>query len=128
MAIGQAELPRTLPPLKSNKTIGLISDTHVPSRAKAIPASVYSAFENVDYIIHAGDLVDFSVLEELEQVAPVLAVCGNMDNPQVREVLPSLNSLKIFDWKIGVTHEPGALYGLGKMREFEGDWNPVPKT
>ena len=61
------------------KTIGLISDTHIPKRAMCVPKRVFEIFENVDYIIHAGDLVELSVVDELEQIAPVLAVHGNMD-------------------------------------------------
>ena len=98
------------------KTIGLLSDTHVPSRAEVLPREVFTVFENVDFIIHAGDLVELSVIDELEQIAPVLAVCGNMDAPKLREVLPNLNSLKIFDKKIGVMHNPGTLYGMDQMR------------
>jgi uncharacterized protein len=118
MTIGQAQLPHVLPPLKPYKTIGLISDTHVPSRAKAIPKSVFSIFENADYIIHAGDLVELSVIDELEQLAPVLAVQGNMDGPQVSVALPKVNSFKLFDWKIGVTHDAGSVYDLTKVREL----------
>ncbi len=118
MAIGQTQLPHTLPPLKPYKIVGLISDTHVPSRAKAIPQSVFKIFENADFIIHAGDLVELSVVDELEQLAPVLAVHGNMDGPQVSGALPKVNSLKLFDWKIGVTHDPGTMYGMNKMRDL----------
>jgi len=118
MAIGQTQIPHTLPPLKPGKTIGLISDTHVPTRAKTIPQAVFKIFENVDYIIHAGDLVELAVIDELETLAPVLAVHGNMDDPSVSGAFPKLNSLKILDWKIGVTHDPGAINGIGKMREI----------
>ncbi len=118
MESGQTQLPRTYPPLKSHKTIGLISDTHIPLRAKAIPQAVFACFESVDYIIHAGDLVEFSVVDELERLAPVLAVHGNMDGPQISGALPKLNSLKMFDWKIGVIHDPGTMYGMNKMREI----------
>jgi putative phosphoesterase len=118
MAIGQTQIPHTLPPLKPYKAIGLISDTHVPSRAKAIPQSVFKVFENVDFIIHAGDLVELTVVDELEQLAPVLAVHGNMDGPQVSGALPKLNSLKILDYKIGVVHDPGLMFGVNKMREM----------
>lgn len=97
------------------KTVGLISDTHVPKRATSIPRQVFDAFKNVDYIIHAGDLVELPVIDELEQVAPVLAVQGNMDNEEVKNVLPELNSLKIFEWKIGVMHDPDILNGADKM-------------
>jgi len=100
------------------KTVGLISDTHIPARADAMPKMVFKIFENADYIIHAGDLVKLSVLDELEQLAPVLAVHGNMDGPDVTGALPKLNSMKIFDWRIGVMHDPGVLFGMGKMREL----------
>lgn len=97
------------------KTVGLISDTHVPKRAAAIPQRVFEVFQNVDFIIHAGDLVELSVIDDLEQVAPVLAVHGNMDSPQANEALPELNSLRIFDWKIGVMHDPDVLNQPDKM-------------
>ena len=102
----------------ASKTVGLISDTHVPKRAMRVPPKVYEIFQNVDYIVHAGDLVELAVLDELEQIAPVLAVHGNMDGMEVVGALPRLNSLKLFDWKIGVMHDPNTLYGLGKMREL----------
>ncbi|MGD0977620.1 MAG: metallophosphoesterase family protein [Candidatus Bathyarchaeia archaeon] len=54
------------------KTVGVISDTHVPDRARRIPERVFKVFENVDFIVHAGDLVQFSVIDELERLAPVL--------------------------------------------------------
>lgn len=90
------------------KTIGLISDTHIPKRAMCVPKRVFEIFENVDYIIHAGDLVELSVIDELEQIAPVLAVRGNMDTAEVSGAFPDLNSLRVFDWKIGVIHNPEA--------------------
>ena len=118
MAVGQTQIPHTLPDLKPSKTIGLISDTHVPSRASAIPQTVFKIFENVDYIIHAGDFVELTVIDELEQLAPVLAVHGNMDGPQINSVLPKVNSVRVMDWKIGVTHDPGTLYGIENIREL----------
>jgi len=102
----------------SGKIVGLISDTHVPVRAKAIPREVFKVFENVDYIVHAGDLVQLSVIDELEQIAPVLVVFGNMDGPEIRGRLSKMNSFRVFDWKIGVTHNPGTLFGTRKIREI----------
>jgi predicted phosphodiesterase len=49
----------------SAKSVGLISDTHVPVRAREVPKKVFEVFEKVDYIIHAGDLVDLSVIDAL---------------------------------------------------------------
>lgn len=100
------------------KTVGLISDTHIPARAREIPIKVFQVFEKVDYIVHAGDLVDLSVIDKLEQLAPVLAVYGNMDGSEIRGKLPKMNSVKVFDWRIGVMHDPGTLFGMGKMREI----------
>jgi hypothetical protein len=102
----------------ASKTIGLISDTHVPKTATHIPQKVFEIFANVDYIIHAGDLVELSVVDDLEQLAPVLAVHGNMDGPEVNGALPEVNSLKLFGWKIGVVHDPKVLGGSGKMTEI----------
>jgi putative phosphoesterase len=111
---------QVLPRLQESswKVVGLISDTHVPVRAKEIPKEVFKVFESVDYIIHAGDLVELSVVDDLEQLAPVLVVYGNMDGPEIRGKLQKTNSLKIFNWKIGVMHDPGALFGLKRMREI----------
>ncbi len=72
------------------KTVGLISDTHVPKRAAKVPQKVFDIFQNVDFIIHAGDLVELSVIDELEQAAPVLAVHGNMDSPKPTTPCPPL--------------------------------------
>ena len=114
----QAQISREMFNFKAAKTVGLISDTHIPVRARCIPKMVFKVFENVDFIVHAGDLVELAVIDELEQLAPILAVHGNMDGPEVSGALPKLNSLKISDWKIGVMHDPSTLFGMGKMREI----------
>ncbi len=121
----QPQVPSQLREYCPTKTVGLISDTHIPSRAKNTPRKVFEVFEKVDFIIHAGDLVQLSVIDELEQLAPVLAVYGNMDGPEIRGKLPKLNSVKVLDWKIGVTHNPKALFGMTKMREIarQNDFN-----
>jgi uncharacterized protein len=117
---GQALVNKESPNFEVVKTVGLISDTHVPKRARGLPKKVFEIFENVDYIIHAGDLVELAVLEELEQIAPVLAVHGNMDGLEVTNALPKLNSMKIFDWKIVVAHDQNIIYGLNKSLENGG--------
>jgi putative phosphoesterase len=116
MASQEQILPRLQE--SSARIVGLISDTHVPVRARTIPKQVFKLFENADFIVHAGDLVQLSVIDELEQLAPVLAVYGNMDGPEIRGKLQKMNFLKVFDWKIGVTHNPSALFGTGRMRRI----------
>jgi putative phosphoesterase len=109
-----ARIPRTEPA----KTVGIISDTHIPTRTSVLPDSVYNAFENVDYIIHAGDLVELNVIDQLDQIAPVLAVHGNMDTPATKNALPKTNLLKIMNWSILVTHDPTTTYGISNLREI----------
>ena len=59
--------------------IGLISDTHVPHVARVIPDQVRTAFQGVDMILHAGDIYEVSVLNYLQNIAPVLAARGDDD-------------------------------------------------
>src|SRR4030066_1598540 len=118
MTAEQTQIPHGMPLVEVSKTVGLISDTHIPVRARCIPKKVFQVFENVDFIVHAGDLVELSVIDELEQLAPWLAVHGNMDGPEVSGALPKLNSLRVSDWKIGVMHDPNTHFGMGKMREI----------
>ena len=115
---GQTLIGKDPPDFKVTKIVGLIADTHIPKRAQCIPQRVFEIFQNIDYIIHGGDLVELAVVDELEQIAPVLAVHGNMDSIDVSGVFPKLNQLKIFDWKIGVMHDPDILSGFDKMREI----------
>lgn len=61
--------------------IGVISDTHGLLRS-----SVYGPFREVDLILHAGDVGEAAILTELEVLAPVEAVWGNVDGPEVRAV------------------------------------------
>ena len=87
--------------------IGLISDTHIPDRARILPQKVLDAFSNVDLIIHAGDLTSPKVLDELEEIAPVMAVQGNMDRANGID-LPKAKVIEAEDLKIGVIH--GEVY------------------
>ena len=55
----------------------LISDTHIPGRARSLPTAVRGAAEAADLVIHAGDWVAASVLADLARHAEVLGVYGN---------------------------------------------------
>jgi hypothetical protein len=84
--------------------IGVISDTHVPDRQGKVPEAVIRGLQGVDMIIHAGDLTGISVLRELEKIAPVHAVSGNMDSWEVKSALKPVLQLKILDKNIVVFH------------------------
>ena len=87
--------------------IGLISDTHIPDRARVLPQKVIEAFSNVDLILHAGDLTSPKVIEELEDLAPVLAVQGNMDRVNGID-LPKARVVEAEGLRIGIIH--GEVY------------------
>lgn len=59
--------------------IGLLSDTHIPQAAEVLPDELMEAFQGVDLILHAGDIYNISVLDDLERIAPVLAARGDDD-------------------------------------------------
>jgi len=84
--------------------IGVISDTHVPAVATSLPAAIFEIFKGVDLILHAGDLVELSVLDELRAIAPVEAVAGNMDNSEIQMNLPSKKVLTLNGFTIGLIH------------------------
>ncbi|WP_296861026.1 YfcE family phosphodiesterase [uncultured Methanobrevibacter sp.] len=59
--------------------IGLISDTHISPKKGKLNEKIFEIFENVDLILHAGDITSQKVLDELSEIAPVTAVLGNND-------------------------------------------------
>ena len=87
--------------------VGVLSDTHIPSKAKALPNVVIQAFKGVDHIIHAGDINSFEVLDALECLAPVTAVSGNIDPIQIQEVLSDKIIVTLNGYRIGITHGHG---------------------
>ncbi len=96
--------------------IGVLSDTHIPDRAPAIPAKVLEDFKHVDMIIHAGDLVDLGVLEQLKSIcADTRAVWGNMDPYEVRKQLPEKEVITVGNHKIGLIHGYGASAKLMEL-------------
>ena len=95
--------------------IGLISDTHIPDRAKQLPQNVLDAFSDVDLILHAGDLTSIEVIEELEEIAPVMAVQGNMDRVSGIK-LPKAKIVEAEGLKIGIVH--GEVYPRGDTQQL----------
>ena len=79
--------------------LGVISDTHGLLRPE-----VFQAFREVDRILHAGDIGQRSILEELETLAPVTAVYGNTDGWELRGLLPEVARLELDGFNVVVTH------------------------
>lgn len=83
--------------------IGLISDTHIPDRASSIPKKVFETFEDVDMILHAGDLTSMEVLRKLNEIAPTTAIQGNTDRYNGLN-LPVAKTIEVNGLKIGLIH------------------------
>ncbi len=84
--------------------VGVLSDTHVPGAAPALPRAIFDLFAGVDLILHAGDIVDLAVLDELRTIAPVEAVAGNMDGPEAHRNLPVKKVLSLGRFSVGLIH------------------------
>ena len=85
----------------------LVSDTHIPGRARRLPDALLRAADAADLVIHAGDWVAASVLDDLEQHGEVLGVFGNNDGPDLRERLPEVARRDIEGVRFAVVHETG---------------------
>jgi putative phosphoesterase len=83
--------------------IGVISDTHIP-HFKRLPDVIWEHFAEVELIIHTGDLSILSVLNELETLAPVVAVQGNIESEEVRLKLPIKREIVVGHCRIGIVH------------------------
>lgn len=99
-----------------NKALAVVlADTHIPRRAKALPEGLIPYLEKADLILHAGDLMDPGLLDELSAYAPVRAVRGNLDPPDPR--LPDVQELAFGGASIAMTHDSGPKKGRrGRMR------------
>jgi hypothetical protein len=89
--------------------VTVVSDTHVPQRARLLPDEVWAAVESADLVIHAGDWTGLALLDEFEERSRrLLAVRGNNDGPEFDERLPLTASAGVEGVRIAVVHETGA--------------------
>ena len=89
----------------------VLSDTHLPVRARQLPESVRRAAEAADLIVHAGDWVVASVLDDLLQHGPVIGVWGNNDGDDLRSRLPEVARFTEEGVRFAVVHETGQSQG-----------------
>ncbi|MDN4615898.1 metallophosphoesterase [Leifsonia sp. F6_8S_P_1B] len=90
----------------------MISDTHVPKRARELPAQVLAAIDVADVVIHAGDWVDVATLDLLEARARrLIGVWGNNDGPELRRRLPEVAHAELGGLRFAVVHETGQAAG-----------------
>jgi hypothetical protein len=96
----------------------VLSDTHAPRFWKRCPPAVAAHLRSADLILHGGDVCVASVLAELSEYAPVVAVCGNNDGPDVVAWgAPETVELDIDGLPVAMIHDSGQKTGrLTRMR------------
>jgi len=98
--------------------IAVISDTHIPSAKSELPPKLLKSIAGADMIMHAGDIILPSVIDELSTIAPVEAVLGNMDHYMGME-LPIKRVLRILGHRIGMIHGYGSPAGIVQRIRME---------
>ena len=99
----------------------VLSDTHAPRRWKRCPPAVADQLRGADLVLHAGDVCTASVLEELRAYAPVHAVLGNNDGPDVAAWgAPETLELDVGGLRVGMIHDSGPK--TGRMRRLRSSF------
>ncbi len=96
----------------------VLADTHAPRRWKTCPPPVAARLRRADLILHAGDVCTADVLAELAAYAPVQAVLGNNDGPDVAAwgATPVLE-LDLDGLPVAMIHDSGDAQGrLARLR------------
>ena len=90
----------------------LLADTHLPTRARDLPARVWDEVAVADVVVHAGDWVELGLLDRLEERSRRLLACyGNNDGPELRARLPEVARAEVDGVRLGVVHETGSKQG-----------------
>ena len=98
----------------------LMSDTHVPKRARLLPAPLLDAVDAADVVFHAGDWVDTATLDLLQDRSKrLVAVYGNNDGPALRERLPLVARVDLQSRRFAVVHETGPARGREQRCEAQ---------
>lgn len=90
----------------------VLSDTHLPAFGVRLPSEAIRAIGESDLILHAGDIVQKSFLDELSGRKEVRAVLGNMDMEPLPSMLPEKRIEELEGVRIGMTHGFGAPQGI----------------
>lgn len=93
--------------------IGVLSDTHLKRPEPFLERILDETLRDVDMVLHAGDIVAYSVLEVLESRG-VMAVCGNMDDYEVAGHLPQIRRISVGEKTLGLLHGWGSKIGLAE--------------
>lgn len=90
----------------------IVADTHLPKRARALSPTIWREAEAADVVVHAGDWVEVSLLDEMEsRCRRLIGVYGNNDGPALRARLPEVARADLAGLRLAVVHETGAAKG-----------------
>jgi putative phosphoesterase len=91
--------------------IALLGDTHLPRGSRRLPVACIELLQAAGLILHTGDFTAISVLRDLEHLGTVRAVHGNIDEPELRAMLPARLVVEYAGLRIGLVHSGGARTG-----------------
>jgi putative phosphoesterase len=103
--------------------IAILADTHMPRGARRLPDACVERIESADLLLHAGDFMTAAVLRELESIGPpMVAVHGNVDDAELRRLLPEERIVEAAGARVAMVHDAGPSAGrLDRMRRRFGD-------
>ena len=103
--------------------IAIIADTHMPRRARRLPPACVERIAAADLLLHAGDFMTAAVLRELESIGPPMAaVHGNVDDAELRRLLPEDRIVEAAGARVAMLHDAGpSARRLDRMRRRFGD-------
>jgi uncharacterized protein len=87
--------------------IVVLSDTHMPKRAKSLPERLVMELKEADLILHAGDWQTKEVYEMLSTYAPVEGVFGNVDGEEMKQLVHEKQIVQAEGYSIGIVHGHG---------------------
>jgi putative phosphoesterase len=93
----------------------------LPRGSRQLPEECLRLLAASDLILHAGDVAETPVLEQLAELAPVVAVHGNMDEPALQASLPERRVVEVGEARIGMVHDGGPA--AGRLQRLAG-WFP----
>jgi putative phosphoesterase len=99
--------------------IAVLGDTHMPKGGRRLPERCAKLIGESEAVLHTGDFFGIEVLREIEALCPgpVHAVHGNVDEAELRELLPETLEVELGGARIAMVHDAGAAKGrVGRMR------------
>ncbi|MFL5871562.1 MAG: metallophosphoesterase family protein [Solirubrobacterales bacterium] len=107
--------------------VAVTGDTHLPRGSRRLPQECVERIANADLVIHTGDFSRLEAYEEIAAIGPrLVAVHGNVDDAELRAMLPERTVIEVEGARIGVIHDAGPRRGrLARMKRAFPDTDAV---